>query len=213
MQIGIPKEIKNHEYRIGATPCMVQRLVAAGHEVKVQRSAGEAVGFTDEEYESVGASICGNAACAWDAEMVIKVKEPQAEEFALMHEGQILFGYLHLAPDPDQTRSLVEKGVIAIAYETVTHQHGHLPLLLPMSEIAGRIAIQAGATALQLNIGGRGVLLGGVPGVTPGKVVVVGGVEAGAVLLVRRLPRLVRPECSIHLLDAVRIDARLPRFV
>ncbi len=179
MRIGIPKEIKNHEYRVGATPCMVQRLVAAGHEVKVQRDAGAAVGFSNEEYAELGATICDNAKSAWDAEMVIKVKEPQKGEFALMHEGQVLFGYLHLAPDREQTRNLLERGVVAIAYETVTHPQGHLPLLLPMSEIAGRIAIQAGATALQLNNGGRGVLLGGVPGVPPGRVVVVGGGVVG----------------------------------
>jgi alanine dehydrogenase len=175
MLIGVPKEVKNHEYRVGATPCMVRAMVEAGHTVKVERSAGLAVGFSDDHYVNAGALICPDAPTTWDSAMIIKVKEPQSQEFELMHEGQVLFCYLHLAPDLEQTRNLLQQKVVAIAYETVTSSAGTLPLLLPMSEIAGRIAVQAGATALQMNNGGRGVLLGGVPGVLPAKVVVVGG--------------------------------------
>lgn len=175
MKIGIPKEIKDHEYRVGATPAGVQALVAAGHEVLVQTQAGAAVGFSDDMYQAVGASIVGTAADVYQAPMVMKVKEPQASEFALMHEGQLLFTYLHLAPDPEQTRQLLAQKVVAVAYETVTDERAALPLLVPMSEVAGRIAIQAGAFGLQMINGGRGVLLGGVPGVAPGKVVIVGG--------------------------------------
>jgi alanine dehydrogenase len=179
MTIGIPKEVKEKEFRVGATPDMVQALVQSGHDVFVETKAGYAIGFTDEIYAAAGARIVKNPADVYKAEMVIKVKEPQQTEFPLLHEGQILFCYFHLAPDPEQTKNLIKKKVIAVAYETVTDKSGRLPLLVPMSEIAGRIAVQAGATALQLANGGRGVLLGGVPGVAPAHVTVLGGGVVG----------------------------------
>lgn len=180
MRVGVPKEIKNHEYRVGATPEMVKALVDAGHIVMVQTHAGTKIGYTDEMYAACGARIATSAKEVFDfADMIVKVKEPQPSEFPMLREGQVLFTYLHLAPDPEQTKALVESKVVAIAYETVTDSEGRLPLLAPMSEIAGRIAIQAGATALQINNGGKGVLLGGVPGVLPGKVVVIGGGVVG----------------------------------
>ncbi len=175
MIIGIPKEIKDHEYRVGATPDAVKTFIQTGHQVLVETRAGEAVGFSDEMYTKSGAKIVKKASDIYQAEMVIKVKEPQESEFPLLHEGQILFCYLHLAPDPEQAKQLLKKKVIAIAYETVTDKQGRLPLLIPMSEIAGRIAIQVGATTLQMASGGRGVLLGGVSGVQPGKVSILGG--------------------------------------
>lgn len=175
MIIGIPKEIKVHEYRVGATPEMVRLLVDSGHTVLVQSYAGTRIGFTDDDYKKAGATIVGTAAEVYTAEMIIKVKELQQNEFSLMHEGQVLFCYLHLAPDPIQTAALIEKKVVAIAYETVVDAQGRLPLLIPMSEIAGRISIQVGATALQMNQGGKGTLLGGVAGVAPAYVVVIGG--------------------------------------
>lgn len=175
MIIGIPKEIKNHEYRVGATPAMVRAFVEAGHTVLVEKHAGQAIGFTDAMYTAAGARIVNTAADVYSAGMIIKVKELQTGEFALLHEGQILFCYLHLAPDPVQTKQLIDSKVVAIAYETVTDAHGRLPLLVPMSEIAGRIAIQVGATCLQMNNGGKGLLLGGVPGVLPANVTVIGG--------------------------------------
>lgn len=175
MLIGIPKEIKDHEYRVGATPAMVRALMEASHEVLVQSKAGDKIGFTDEMYKQAGAKIVNTASEIYKAEMVVKVKEPQESEFSLLRKGQILFCYLHLAPDPVQTKHLVDSGVVAIAYETVTDNQGKLPLLLPMSEIAGRIAIQVAATSLQMNHGGKGLLLGGVPGVYPARVVVIGG--------------------------------------
>lgn len=179
MIIGIPKEIKNHEYRVGATPSMVRALVEAGHKVMVQSHAGLKIGFTDEMFAAAGAAIVNTPAEVYRCEMIIKVKELQENEFPLVREGQILFCYLHLAPDPIQTKHLVEKKVVAIAYETVTDSQGRLPLLVPMSEIAGRIAIQVGATCLQMNYGGKGLLLGGVPGVPPAKVTVIGGGVVG----------------------------------
>lgn len=179
MKIGIPKEIKNHEYRVGATPAMVRALVEAGHQVVVQALAGTKIGYSDEMYIASGARIVQTLAEVYACEMIIKVKEPQEIEFSLMREGQILFCYLHLAPDPIQTKHLIDKKVVAIAYETVTDPQGRLPLLIPMSEIAGRIAIQVGATTLQLNHGGKGLLLGGVPGVSPARVVVIGGGVVG----------------------------------
>jgi len=175
MLIGIPKEIKNHEYRVGATPAMVRALVEAGHQVLVQKDSGTKIGFTDALFTQAGAKIVETAKDVYSAEMIIKVKEPQESEFALLREGQILFCYLHLAPDPVQTKHLVDSKAVCIAYETVTDSLGRLPLLIPMSEIAGRIAIQVGATALQLNNGGKGLLLGGVPGVFPARVIVIGG--------------------------------------
>lgn len=178
--IGIPKEIKNHEYRVGATPAVVTAFVASGHKVLVETMAGAKIGFTDDLYAKAGAQIVGSAQEVYSkADMIVKVKEPQSAEYKLLREGQVLFTYLHLAPDPEQTKALLEQKVIGIAYETVTDIEGRLPLLTPMSEIAGRIAIQAGATALQIANGGKGVLLGGVPGVAPGKVVVIGGGVVG----------------------------------
>ena len=155
MKIGIPKEIKNHEYRVGAA-AMVRTLIEAGHSVLVQEKAGERIGFTDEMYRSAGALIVRSAEEVYDVEMVIKVKEPQ-ERISLMREGQILFCYFHLAPDPIQTKHLIEQKVVAIAYETSYDAQGRLPLLIPMSEVAGRISIQVGATYLQLNQGGKGL--------------------------------------------------------
>ncbi len=174
MKIGIPKEIKDHEYRVGATPSGVKALSDAGHAVVIQREAGAAIGFTDEMYREAGA-VLGSREDVYACPMVIKVKEPQPSEFPLLWEGQVLFTYLHLAPDPVQTQALIERKVVGIAYETVTDKRGQLPLLVPMSEVAGRLAIQAGANALHMINGGRGVLLGGVPGVPPGKVVIIGG--------------------------------------
>lgn len=179
MIIGIPKEIKNHEYRVGATPAMVRALTEAGHQVRVQSHAGTQIGFTDEMFASAGAKIVSTPAEVYQSEMIIKVKELQVSEFPLLHEGQVLFCYLHLAPDPIQTKQLIEKKIVAIAYETVTDPQGRLPLLIPMSEIAGRLSIQVGATCLQLNHGGKGLLLGGVPGVSPARVVVIGGGVVG----------------------------------
>lgn len=179
MIIGIPKEIKVHEYRVGATPAMVRALVEAGHTLKVQTKAGDEIGYTDEMFSAAGAMVVSSAKEIYDSEMVIKVKEPQPQEYGLLRKGQILFCYLHLAPDLVQTQALIESGAIAIAYETVTDKEGRLPLLVPMSEIAGRIAIQVGATCLQMNHGGKGVLLGGVPGVPPGRVVIIGGGVVG----------------------------------
>lgn len=179
MIIGIPKEIKNHEYRVGATPGMVRTLVEAGHKVRVETNAGTQIGFTDEMFQAAGATIVAKPNDVYQAEMIIKVKEPQESEYPLLKEGQILFCYLHLAPDPVQTDALVKSKVVAIAYETVTDAQGRLPLLVPMSEIAGRIAIQVGATTLQMNNGGKGLLLGGVPGVFPARVVVIGGGVVG----------------------------------
>ncbi len=179
MIIGIPKEIKEHEYRVGATPSMVRAFVDAGHQVVVQKDAGTKIGFTDDMFCESGAKILETAKEIYTSEMIIKVKEPQESEFPLMFEGQILYCYLHLAPDPIQTKHLLDKKVVGIAYETVTDQNGRLPLLVPMSEIAGRIAIQAGAVSLQMNNGGNGLLLGGVPGVFPANVVVIGGGVVG----------------------------------
>lgn len=179
MKIGVPREIKNNEYRVGATPAMVRLFVENGHQVIVETNAGKKIDFPDEDYIKAGAKIVSTPKEVYQSDMILKVKEPQESEFPLMHEGQILFTYLHLAPDPVQTKNLLQKKVIGIAYETVTDAMGRLPLLIPMSEIAGRIAIQVGATCLQLNNGGKGLLLGGVPGVFPARVVVIGGGVVG----------------------------------
>jgi len=180
MRVGTVKEIKNHEYRVGLTPESVKELVVHGHEVWVETGAGLGIGSTDADYVSAGATIKAAAAEIFaDCEMVVKVKEPQAGERAMLRKGQILYTYLHLAPDPEQTADLVKSGVTAIAYETVTGPGNTLPLLKPMSQVAGRMSIQAGATALEKAHGGRGVLLGGVPGVMPGKVIVIGGGVVG----------------------------------
>ncbi len=180
MLIGVPKEIKNLEYRVGLVPASVRELIANNHQVIVEKGAGEKIGFDDNAYRSVGATIEETAADIYSrADMIVKVKEPQPVECRMMRENQVLFTYLHLAPDPEQTKLLQESGCIAIAYETVTNQHGGLPLLAPMSEVAGRMAVQAGANCLEIKNGGSGILLGGVPGVAPGKVVVLGGGAAG----------------------------------
>ena len=180
MLIGVPKEIKNHEYRVGLTPESVAELIQAGQSIIVETNAGAGIGASDKDYQDLGAEIVSTAAEIFKrADMIIKVKEPQAEERAMLREGQILYTYLHLAPDPDQTKDLIKSGAVCIAYETVTDDNGDLPLLKPMSQVAGRLAIQVGATALQKVGGGRGVLLGGVPGVAPAKVVVIGGGDVG----------------------------------
>ncbi len=180
MIVGIPRETKTHEYRVGLTPESVRELVLAGHQVLVEAGAGEGIGAGDISYEAAGARIVGKASELFgNAEMIVKVKEPQASERAMLRKGQVLFTYLHLAPDSAQTQDLLAAGVTAIAYETVTDAGGGLPLLRPMSQVAGRMAIQAGATALQKEHGGRGVLIGGVPGVLPAKVVVLGGGVVG----------------------------------
>ncbi len=180
MLIGVPKEVKNHEYRVGLVPGSVRELVTNGHQVMVQRGAGAKIGFEDAAYAHVGATIVETAEEIFKrADMIIKVKEPQAQECKMMRENQILFTYLHLAPDPEQAKLLQDSGCIAIAYETVTDRHGGLPLLAPMSEVAGRMAIQAGASCLEIAKGGSGILIGGVPGVAPAKVVVLGGGVVG----------------------------------
>ena len=180
MRIGVPKEIKNHEYRVGLTPESVAEMIADGHEVWVETLAGAGIGAGDNEYEEAGATIQPDAESVFaDCDMIVKVKEPQAVERAMLRPGQILYTYLHLAPDPDQTTDLIESGAICIAYETVTSDKGDLPLLKPMSQVAGRLSIQAGVNALQKENGGRGVLLGGVPGVNSGKVLIIGGGDVG----------------------------------
>ncbi|PBC04686.1 alanine dehydrogenase [Mesorhizobium sp. WSM3860] len=180
MRVGCPKEIKNHEYRVGLTPGSVREYVAHGHEVLVEAGAGAGIGADDNAYRAAGATIAKTAADVFaKSDMIVKVKEPQPNEWVQLRDGQILYTYLHLAPDPEQTKGLLASGVTAVAYETVTDDRGGLPLLAPMSEVAGRLSIQAGATALQKANGGRGVLLGGVPGVLPGKVTVLGGGVVG----------------------------------
>jgi alanine dehydrogenase len=180
MRVGVPKEIKNHEYRVGLTPASVHELVAHGHEVLVQAGAGTEIGLHDDQYQAAGASIVDAAAEIFArAEMIVKVKEPQAAECAMLRPGQILYTYLHLAPDPEQTAALVKSGAVCIAYETITGPGGGLPLLAPMSEVAGRMAIQAGASHLEKSKGGMGLLLGGVPGVAAGHVVILGAGVVG----------------------------------
>jgi alanine dehydrogenase len=180
MKIGCPKEIKAQEFRVGLTPAAAREAVGHGHEVLVEKGAGAGAGFDDDDYRAVGARIAADAEEVFaEAEMIVKVKEPQAAERKRLRAGQVLFTYLHLAPDPDQTRDLLASGVTAIAYETVTDAQGGLPLLAPMSEVAGRLAPQVGAWALQKANGGRGVLMGGVPGVGPAEVVVIGGGNVG----------------------------------
>ena len=180
MRIGVPKEIKNHEYRVGMTPAAVRELTARGHEVFVETHAGAGIGLEDDSYTRVGAKILPNADEVFAAaDMIVKVKEPQPVEIKRLRAGQVLFTYLHLAPDPEQTKGLLDSGAICIAYETVTDKFGGLPLLAPMSEVAGRMSIQAGAHSLEKAQGGRGVLLGGVPGVPAAKVVVLGGGVVG----------------------------------
>lgn len=180
MLVGVPKEIKNHEYRVGLTPDSVMELISNGHNVMLETKAGEGIGASDEVYQQAGAEIVGTASEIFQkAEMIVKVKEPQASERKMLRSGQILFTYLHLAPDPEQTKELIASGAVCIAYETVTDPFGRLPLLAPMSQVAGRLSIQAGACALERAKGGSGILLGGVPGVSPAKVVVLGGGVVG----------------------------------
>ncbi|MCV2369845.1 alanine dehydrogenase [Roseateles oligotrophus] len=180
MKVGCPKEIKNHEYRVGLTPASVRELTSRGHQVLVQTGAGAAIGLLDEHYVAAGASIAPDAQAVFaQADMIVKVKEPQPQECAMLREGQILYTYLHLAPDPEQTAALVKSGAVCIAYETVTGPGGGLPLLAPMSEVAGRMSIQAGAAHLEKSKGGMGVLLGGVPGVAPAHVVIIGAGVVG----------------------------------
>ena len=204
MRIGVPKEIKVHEYRVGMVPAGVRELVAAGHEVLVESQAGAGIGFTDADYESAGARIAGGAAEVFDgADLLVKVKEPQLHECEMLRPDQVLFTYLHLAADPAQARALCDSGATAIAYETVTAPDGSLPLLTPMSEVAGRMSVQVGANCLQKANGGRGLLLGGVPGVKPATVVILGGgvsgthaaemavgMQADVTVLDRSMPRL-----------------------
>jgi alanine dehydrogenase len=204
MKIGVPKEIKKREYRVGLTPAAVREYVAAGHSVTVEAGAGDGIGASDDVYKKGGARIVESArevfACC---EMIVKVKEPQPSEWVQLREGQILFTYLHLAPDPEQAKGLMRSGCTAIAYETVTDEHGGLPLLAPMSEVAGRLAIEAAGSALKRYAGGRGLLIGGVPGVQPARIVVIGGGVVGTqaarmaaglgaevTILDRSLPRL-----------------------
>lgn len=180
MIIGVPKEIKNNEYRVGLIPSSVRELVLQGHKVLVEASAGDGIGLSDALYQKRGAEIVKKASAIFDrADMIVKVKEPQPDECRMLKPGQILFTYLHLAPDPEQARLLEQSGAIAIAYETVTDDNGRLPLLAPMSEVAGRLSVQAGSHCLEKSRGGSGVLLGGVPGVTSGKVLVLGGGVVG----------------------------------
>jgi alanine dehydrogenase len=180
MRVGVPKEIKVHEYRVGLTPGAVREYVASGHNVVVETNAGAGIGATDEAYRKAGAVIADSAAEIFaTCDMIVKVKEPQPREWSQLREGQILFTYLHLAPDPEQARGLMASGCTAIAYETVTDARGGLPLLAPMSEVAGRLSIEAAGSALKRSAGGRGILLGGVPGVVPARVVVLGGGVVG----------------------------------
>ena len=180
MLIGVPKEIKNHEYRVGMTPAGVYELIRYGHQILVESNAGLAIGYGDEDYIKAGALIAKSAAEVFErAEMIIKVKEPQASEYKMLRSGQLLFTFLHLAADQELAKGLLDSDCVAIAYETVTDDNGGLPLLAPMSEVAGRLAVQAGAHALEYHKGGCGILMGGVPGVKPANVVVIGGGVVG----------------------------------
>jgi alanine dehydrogenase len=178
--IGVPKEVKNHEYRVGLVPSSVRELIHHGHSVMIETTAGSGVGLSDDDYRNVGARIVDSAREIFEtAEMVVKVKEPLPGEYAQLREGQLLFTYLHLAPDEAQTKGLVESGCVAVAYETVTSARGGLPLLTPMSEVAGRMSVQVGAHCLEKEQGGSGILLSGVPGVAAGRIVIIGGGVSG----------------------------------
>ncbi|MGD9592497.1 MAG: alanine dehydrogenase [Candidatus Berkiella sp.] len=231
MRVGVPKEIKNHEYRVGLVPSSVKELVSNGHEVFVESNAGIGIDISDDDYRQAGAFIVETAAEIFaTADMIVKVKEPQPSECAMLREGQVIFTYLHLAPDPEQAKLLLESGCIAIAYETVTDDQGRLPLLAPMSEVAGRMSVQAGAHALEKAQGGRGVLLGGVPGVAPAHVVILGagvvgtnalrmalGCEAEVTVLDKSLNRLRELDfqygASLHTIYATQdaIERYMPR--
>ena len=210
MLIGVPKEIKVHEYRVGMTPSSVREAVERGHRVLVETGAGAGVGASDDDYRRAGATVAPQAAEVFaQAEMIVKVKEPQPAERARLRPGQVLFTYLHLAPDPDQCRDLVASGAVCLAYETVTQPGGGLPLLAPMSEVAGRMSIQVGAVCLERERGGMGLLLGGVPGVAPGRVVILGAGTVGtnaALMAVGAGAHVVVLDRSIDALR--RIDAR-----
>jgi alanine dehydrogenase len=180
MLIGVPKELKVHEYRVGLVPGSVRELMHHGHQVMIETNAGAGIGIDDDAYRAVGAEIVGSPEEVFAAaDMIVKVKEPQASEYTLLREGQLLYTYLHLAPDEPQTRGLIESGCIAVAYETVTDDRGGLPLLAPMSEVAGRMSVQVGAHCLEKESGGSGMLLGGVPGVAAARVVIIGGGVSG----------------------------------
>ena len=180
MLIGVPKEIKNHEYRVGLIPSSARELILQGHEIIVEASAGEGIGISDQTYQRTGAQIVDNPEAIFkQADMIIKVKEPQPDECQMLQPNQVIFTFLHLAPDPEQARLLQQSGAVAIAYETVTDSNGSLPLLAPMSEVAGRLSVQAGSHCLEKARGGSGLLLGGVPGVPSGKVLVIGGGVVG----------------------------------
>jgi alanine dehydrogenase len=180
MLIGVPKELKVHEYRVGLVPGSVRELAHHGHQIIIETNAGGGIGFDDDAYRAVGAEIAGSPEEVFAAaDMIVKVKEPQPSEYTLLREGQLLYTYLHLAPDEPQTRGLIESGCIAVAYETVTDDRGGLPLLAPMSEVAGRMSVQVGAHCLEKEAGGSGMLLGGVPGVAAAKVVIIGGGVSG----------------------------------
>ena len=231
MLIGCPKEIKPQEFRVGLTPNAAKEAIAHGHEVIVETGAGAGAGFEDADYRALGARVLDSAEEIFArAEMVVKVKEPQAVERKQLREGQVLFTYLHLAPDPEQTRDLLESGVTAIAYETVTDRNGGLPLLAPMSEVAGRLAPQTGSWALQKANGGRGVLMGGVPGVRPANVIIIGGgvvgtaaarvavgMGANVTILDRAIPRLSYLDDIFHgrlttqFSDSKAIEELIPR--
>jgi alanine dehydrogenase len=231
VRIGIPTEIKSDEYRVAVTPAGVREMTEHGHQVLVQAGAGNGSAITDAEYEAQGATIAADAAGVFTtAEMILHVKEPQASEIEMLRPGQLLFTYLHLAPDPEQTRGLCDSGVTAIAYETVEDAHGRLPLLAPMSEIAGKIATQAGAHALEKPHGGRGILLGGVPGVAAANVMVIGGgvvgmnaafiaigMEADVFVFDRSIDRLRELEvvfggrCSTVYSTTLAVEEMLPR--
>jgi alanine dehydrogenase len=232
MKVGVPTEIKTDEYRVALTPSGVRELADRGHEVLVQRGAGEGSAISDADYEAQGATIVPDAEAVFgEAEMVVKVKEPQPPEVAMLRQGQTLFTYLHLAPDPELTRGLVDSGATCIAYETVTDVRGRLPLLAPMSEIAGKIATQAGAYQLEKPYGGRGLLLGGVPGVAAGKVMVIGGGVVGqnaaevaigmgaetyvydrSIDRLRDLEYILNGRCSTCFASTLEVEARLPEM-
>ena len=204
MKIGVPKEIKIHEYRVGLVPAAVRELVGSGHEVLVEQGAGAGVGFDDAAYQAVGAHLVGDARAVFGAaDLVVKVKEPQLVECAMLRPGQVLFTYLHLAADRPQAEALMRSGAHAIAYETVTARDSSLPLLTPMSEVAGRMSVQVGATLLHKSAGGRGMLLGGVPGVAPAKVVILGGGVSGTAA--------AEIACGMRA-DVTVIDKSLPRL-
>jgi alanine dehydrogenase len=232
MKVGVPTEIKTDEYRVALTPSGVRELVEHGHEVVVQRGAGEGSAISDADYEAQGARMLPDAEAVFgEADMIVKVKEPQAGEVAMLRPSHTLFTYLHLAPDPELTRGLMESGATCIAYETVTDGRGRLPLLAPMSEIAGKIATQAGAFMLEKPLGGRGLLLGGVPGVAAGKVMVIGGgvvgqnaaevaIGMGAETYVydrnidrlRELEYILNGRCSTCFASSLEVEARLPEM-